>query len=330
MRDAIKKLVGNSTADHLGLAYDVLAPIIRSKDVNDPKQKDRVGKVANKARPDWMQKLADRAGTIRADHAYRTAYARWTAYLDGAGIESRILTLRSRMLIGHGNPSPTEVGLTVHRTYGVPYIPGSALKGLLSHYIDVVYGPTDPHAHDPLDESHPEPERAPFQGLMRDGDGVPCSLGAIHRFIFGSPPLERDEDPGDEGFSLGLRGSVDFLDALPVVPLKDDLRTVAPDVMTPHHSTYDRSGGKDGEPNDYDRPIPIGFLSAVASPALCFRVAVAGPKDWAIWTLDRVTEALDSWGVGGKTSSGYGRLWTASSGGGSTPEAGPTGSNAAE
>lgn len=36
------------------------------------------------------------------------------------------------LAIGMGNSSPLENGLTTHPTYGVPYIPGSAIKGMLA------------------------------------------------------------------------------------------------------------------------------------------------------------------------------------------------------
>lgn len=39
-------------------------------------------------------------------------------------------TTSGPLAIGLGNPSPFEVGLTLHHTYGVPYLPGAALKGL--------------------------------------------------------------------------------------------------------------------------------------------------------------------------------------------------------
>lgn len=43
--------------------------------------------------------------------------------------------LNTRLLVGSGNSSPTEVGMTFSRNYGVPVIPGSALKGCFSHYL---------------------------------------------------------------------------------------------------------------------------------------------------------------------------------------------------
>ena len=43
-------------------------------------------------------------------------------------------TLENRMIIGLGSDNVLEAGLTLHHTYGVPYIPGSAVKGLCAHY----------------------------------------------------------------------------------------------------------------------------------------------------------------------------------------------------
>jgi CRISPR-associated protein Cmr6 len=42
--------------------------------------------------------------------------------------------LFSRLAVGLGNDSVLETSITLHHTYGVPFIPGSALKGLCSSY----------------------------------------------------------------------------------------------------------------------------------------------------------------------------------------------------
>jgi CRISPR-associated protein Cmr6 len=44
-------------------------------------------------------------------------------------------TLGSRMVIGLGGVSAYETSITLHHTYGVPYIPGSTVKGSLRSYI---------------------------------------------------------------------------------------------------------------------------------------------------------------------------------------------------
>ena len=80
------------------------------------------------------------------------------------------------------------------------------------------------------------------------------------------------------------------------------------DVMTPHHPKW-----LDGSapPTDFDSPRPVPFLSVTGK----FRVAVSwsGPQhpdapSWMDATLSLLKQALAEWGIGGKTSSGYGRL----------------------
>lgn len=61
---------------------------------------------------------------------YAAAYARFekaAAVLGATHFEAKT---RGPLAIGLGNASAYEVGLTLHHTYGVPYLPASALKGL--------------------------------------------------------------------------------------------------------------------------------------------------------------------------------------------------------
>src|SRR5207302_10163433 len=55
--------------------------------------------------------------------------------LDDQGAKKRIAHVKGRMIIGLGDESVLETAITLHRTYGVPYIPGSALKGLAAAYV---------------------------------------------------------------------------------------------------------------------------------------------------------------------------------------------------
>lgn len=81
------------------------------------------------------------------------------------------------------------------------------------------------------------------------------------------------------------------------------------DVMTPHHPKWQNN---EAAPTDFDSPIPVSFLSVNGT----FRVGVswAGPANhpqaanWTELAFSLLKEALREWGVGGKTSSGYGRL----------------------
>lgn len=68
---------------------------------------------------------------LPASDGYTAAFTRWETVLK-AQPETTLfeVALVSSLAIGLGNESVTEVGLTLHHTYGMPVIPGSALKGL--------------------------------------------------------------------------------------------------------------------------------------------------------------------------------------------------------
>jgi CRISPR-associated protein Cmr6 len=66
--------------------------------------------------------------------AYRILFTRWKQLLEQAGAVTREAQAQGRLAIGLGGESVLETSITLHRTYGVPYIPGSALKGLTARY----------------------------------------------------------------------------------------------------------------------------------------------------------------------------------------------------
>jgi CRISPR-associated protein Cmr6 len=61
-------------------------------------------------------------------------FARWEAMLKVYRAEQRRVQVRGRMVVGLGSESLLEASICLHHTYGVPYIPGSALKGLAASY----------------------------------------------------------------------------------------------------------------------------------------------------------------------------------------------------
>ena len=86
----------------------------------------------------------------------------------------------------------------------------------------------------------------------------------------------------------------------------ESLNPLKLDVLTPHHPHW-----LDGSvaPSDFDSPIPIPFLSVAGK----FHVAVSwcGPahdeaEKWTKFAMECLRDALCEWGIGGKTSSGYG------------------------
>jgi CRISPR-associated protein Cmr6 len=67
--------------------------------------------------------------------AYRSYFERWQMMLtDEYGAQTRRAQVKGRMIVGLGSESVLETSISLNRTYGVPYIPGSALKGLAANY----------------------------------------------------------------------------------------------------------------------------------------------------------------------------------------------------
>jgi CRISPR-associated protein Cmr6 len=103
---------------------------------------------------------------------YENAFERWKAALSGAVFLEA--TARTPLAIGLGNASPIENGLSIHHTYGTPYLPGSALKGLMAraarhygldeHQQEILLGTTQKAAHLVYWDGWLDPSsRQPFQ-----------------------------------------------------------------------------------------------------------------------------------------------------------------------
>lgn len=75
--------------------------------------------------------------------AYNAAFRRYNSSFSGI-YKNGYFKTANRMIIGLGGENVIETGLTLNRIYGTPYIPGTALKGLASHYCNTVWGQTDP------------------------------------------------------------------------------------------------------------------------------------------------------------------------------------------
>jgi len=264
--------------DHAGLAYEVWAPFASEN-----------GKIPDEDRSTWLEAIAER----EPSPDYPKAYARWKASFGPPRDLTIEVVAAARLLVGHGNGSATDVGLTLHRTWGVPVIPGSALKGLLAHWVEATLGPADPS----------ESDRLPFAGVEWDGRRILRGPGEVYRALFGAP--EADEPvPGRP--NLAARGLVTFHDALWVPGTPSGAPSpLAVDVLTVHQKRYyDKAG--EHPPVDWDDPNPVSFLSV--RPGTRFLIALSGPPDWTAFAKGLLLEALADWGVGGKTAAGYGRL----------------------
>ncbi|MEI7643920.1 MAG: type III-B CRISPR module RAMP protein Cmr6 [Chloroflexales bacterium] len=216
------------------------------------------------------------AAEIGEPAVYKPFFTRWLTALDDLPQYERVKTgeavARGRVVVGLGAEGVLENAITLHRAYGVPYIPGSALKGLAAAY-----------AHRRLLDNT-------WRKEVRNKAGeVITSLGDAHKIVFGDTTTA---------------GYVTFFDALYVPGSAAPNRPLLPDVLTVHHPKYYQGGDEAEAPADWDSPTPISFISATG----CFLVALAGPAQWVDTAYDILALALDELGVGGKTAAGYGRM----------------------
>ncbi len=220
-------------------------------------------------------KLLQRVTSARSGEAYRAALQRARLairdYCAGQGgflAEAEAQT-QGRLIVGLGAESVLETGIALHHTYGMPLIPGSALKGLARHYFESVAGRT-------------------ASGSVSQAMSECCDV------LFGS---------------TGEAGHITFYDAWYVPDSAPDDRPLVLDVITVHHPTYYQRGGAQW-PWDFDDPVPIQYLSVRGR----FWLAIQGPSEaWAQLGLKVTLQALEDYGIGGKTASGYGRLSRAES-----------------
>lgn len=278
MRSRLGRIEAAARADaHLGLRYERLAPAL---DGEDKDNKD-------KAKNAWLDRVAE----TQISENYGIAFNRWRDSMNGPNTRVQLCSAAGRLFVGHGNPSGSDVGLTVHHTWGVPMVPGSALKGVLAHHVAASYGGDDE-------------DRRPWRGVTRDQGRATRSPGELYRMLFGAPAVDDQSSQ-----ARACVGAVIFHDALYVPGSCPADRPFVRDVITVHQKTYYNSHNT--APNDYDDPNPIGFVNV--KPGAHFLLALSGDPHLTAPAMHLLLEALEERGVGGKTSLGYGRLVAAES-----------------
>ncbi len=244
---------------HVGLAHEKLAPHAHDGD--------------KEAQSRFVRNLAANSGVPTGYALHFRRHVRRTPVVTDGPWQRRaaVVISQGRVLCGLGERTPTENGLTVHTTYGVPVLPGSSLKGIAKAW---------------LRES------------AADGDWAPG--GALYQQAFGEGA--DSEDPDTAG---GLSGLVHFLDAL-WVPGDSRLpaHPWAAEILTPHFGDYYRNDRRNPAPDGTQSPIPITFLAAQGG----FRVVLEGPDELVDQVLRHLLDALRFRGVGAKGRSGFGRF----------------------
>ena len=255
---------------------------------------------------------------------YESFFDMWEEFIDSAASPGAVHVFKttSRLAVGFGDESIYETNVRLMRNYGVPYIPGSALKGAAEHWAFYMIAETL--------QRNSEKYGGDFYALA----------GRVQKALEG-----RDEDFYEEltslewelvleGLSGSLRlalgealelfkevfgttnqeGTVIFFDALPLPESIEEKPILELDIMNTHYPGYYQGNEP---PGDWQEPKPIFFLTVPSG--IEFKIAAglrAGDADHVKLASALLAGALSELGVGAKTALGYGRLEPVSDGGG--------------
>jgi CRISPR-associated protein Cmr6 len=266
--------------------------------------------------------------------------ARTTALLD-ANDWRREATLIAPLATGLGNPHPVENGFAFLSPYGVPYLAGSSVKGVLRRaaeelalfdnesvwrlsYVWALFGFDENSAClcDGADEtgwSHAY--RQWIEQVEAQGDPVLTAWKrAINRQLPKTPRNWQDAtEPellhgllGEAGESLRRaihwQGMIAFFDAFP-----DKGAQLAVDILNPHHKSYYEGNGT---PHDAESPVPVFFLTVAPGASFTFSAKPIAGRDplwqaiggWKALLDAAFAHSCERLGFGAKTAVGYGAM----------------------
>ncbi len=219
---------------------------------------------------------------------------RWLAMTEGAARFT--MTTRSRMVIGLGGKGALEFGITLHPVTGLPYIPGSALKGLCRNYTLYYIAEQSEISLDPAKvKDASERAKQLDEQLTEVADhGLKFNLGyaILYRQLFGT----------QKG-----AGECVFFDAV-IEEVPDGTPLFAVEVMTPHFRKYYETSGK-AAPDDADNPNPVTYIAVNAGVTFRFAVGLrkSAPPETPLGDARTLLQnALKLMGIGAKTAAGYG------------------------
>lgn len=185
---------------------------------------------------------------------------------------------------GLGIEHPLENGFAFLNPYGLPYLPGSSVKGIV---------------------------RAAAGELASGewGETYGWHQDAAMDTLFGGEP--------SSGNNSHYRGTLTFWDVIPTI----EGDRLAVEIMTPHQTHYYQDGKS---PHDSGSPNPIPFLTVPAGSSFAFHVTcdhhrllrvapnLARGERWKDLLRFAFEHAFDWLGFGAKTAVGYGAMRLAS------------------
>ena len=175
---------------------------------------DRDTEDGRKAKTAHIQRIC----AIPAGTFYQRAYQRWRqATANDLRFTQLELALENRLFIGLTGGGMLETGCAISHSYGMPFIPGSSVKGVVRAHV----------SQSPFGNAHPE----------------------VLAELFGAAA-----DP-EQGYPEGLAGLVVFHDAWWVPTNPEVPKPFAEEIVTTHHLDY-YGQERAVDASDCDSPVP--------------------------------------------------------------------------
>jgi len=282
------KIIETYKSENIGLVLSKYVPFVREKKENKSEPKKAELNVAVEKYGKYKFGVPEKAIDL------------YKLYLNSLKIQNAVefkMKTKSRLIVGLGQESVYETSIRLHRNYGVPIIPGSALKGITKHYAIMqlaenfakesgVFREAVRKAQKYIEE--PDIKKIDKLVNMKINNGS-LTIGEV-RQVFGTQANE---------------GEVVFFDALPEPNHLQDVFEF--DIMNPHYQPY-YSGLE--PPGDWLDPNPIFFLTVREGVVFNFWIWQRGEHNSNLLEKTKMLliEALKEVGVGAKTSLGYGRF----------------------
>lgn len=187
------------------------------------------------------------------------------------GGDARVYHCQGRFVTGIGNAHPLENGFSWHPTLGMPYLAGSAVKGLVRAVLETA-----------LDDTEAEKKR-------------------LLKLWFGT------EAKGDVAEQAG---ALIFLDALPVAPCDLKAEVLTPHMGKWYEKGEKDPLKPEVMPGDWHSPVPVLWLAA-SDLKLQFTVLPRAGMEQAVClseVWEALEYGLSTLGAGAKTALGFGHF----------------------
>lgn len=195
--------------------------------------------------------------------------------IEKLNIETKSINLKPewRMVIGLGNESVYETSMTLHHIYGIPYIPGSAIKGVIrNHIITEKFNKSEKEAL--KDEGFCMIFGSPKNSIIRERKGKVIFFDALP---LKSPNIEPDiMNVHYPDYYGGKKPPADYQNPNPIF------------FLTVKETPFEFIIGKEEKDNT---AITKGIFEGKSPLELAY---------------DYINKALSEHGIGAKTSAGYG------------------------